>query len=249
MAKKQKPTPTPPKKKGLASNRKRRKARKVTTVTTSSRTVRTMRSNPRANPPLVDDLTTVLLPGFAAYAATRTLARMVFAIVQKRWPKLGKHAHAASGLLAFGGVWFLGHRVQKLAKYHDGIVMGSGVAALHGVAQAYLPEKYRWLLADPKASDVRPMRLPMPAASAPALEEPTGGDEFSYLEAQLSELERTGKRKGTIAAPRPAQSPMQNTLDAAAAAVGDQGVTDLDLSEALDGEDLDDLYGGSFAPN
>lgn len=247
MPKKPKPSKTPRKppaaEKGLASNRKRRKARKVTTTTTS-RTVRTV----RANPPLVADFTNVLLPGFAAYAATRTLARMVFAIVQKRWPKLGKHAHAASGLLAFGGVWLLGHKVDKLAKYHDGIVMGSGVAALHGVAQAYLPAKYRWLLADPRPEDVRPARMPAPA-EAPELESATGDDEFSYLEAQLSDLERTGKRKGTISAGRPARSPVQGTLDAAAAAVGDQGVLDLDLTDALGGEDIDDLYGGSFAPN
>lgn len=247
---KPKKSPKPPAPKGLAANRKRRKKAKRVTTTVTSRTVRTVRANP-ANPPILADFTNVLLPGFAAYAATRTLARMVFAVVQKRWPRLGKHAHAAAGLLSFGGVWLLGHRIEKLAKYHDGIVMGSGVAALHGVAQAYLPEKYRWLLADPKPSDVaKPTSMaPAPAARAPMLEEPTGGDEFSYLEAQLTELERTGKRKGTIAAPRPTATPVQSALDVAAAAAQDGSALDLDLSEELGGEDLDDLYGGSFAPN
>ena len=209
------------------------------------------RSNPAAmvaNPPMAADLMQVLLPGFGAYAATRVIARVVFSLVQKRFPKLGKHAHALAGAAAFGGTWFFAHKIKRLAKYHDGIVMGSGVAALHGIASCYLPTKYAWLLADCRPEDVKsPIKtVALPAASSPA---PTsGGDEYSYLESQLDAMEGSGSnRPRTVAAPKPSARPVANALKMATGD-GDDGLDlDPDLADALEpGEDVDDLYSGAF---
>lgn len=217
---------------GLAANRKKRRVRKNP-------------APPRAvvaNPPALADLTGVLLPGFGAYAATRALQRVVYQIVQRKWPKLGKHAHAASGVAAFAGVWFLGHKIQRLAKYHDGIVMGSGVAAMQGVAQAYLPEKYKWLLSDCKPSDVK-RALPAPVtASLPATRE---HDEYGYLDDQLDAI---GDLGGTIDAPRPSRAPVADAMTTAADADESDAELDPDLAGILgNGEGVDDLYSGSFA--
>lgn len=206
---------------------------------------RRARANPTSNPPVASDLVNVVLPGFGAYAATRAVARMAYALTAKRWPKLAKHVHAATGLVTAGGLWFLGHRWERIAKYHDGMIMGASVAALQGVAGAYLPKKYRWILADPQASEYRPVAmLPAAPAAAQAAEDDLGLDD-SFLERQLRALEGRG---GTIAAPRPGTNPVQQDLDAAAA-TGDQ-ILDPDLQDLLvDGEGLDDLYTGSFTPN
>jgi hypothetical protein len=187
------------------------------------------------------------LPGFAAFALTRVLARIVFTLVQKRWPKLGKHAHAAAGAAAFGAVWFLGHKIKPLAKYHDGIVMGSFTAATLGVAQCYMPKKYSWLLADCKPSDV--MALPPPTTDTTGPSTPTAGDdEYSYLEAQLEAMEGSGSRDArTAAPPRASRTPVANAM--AMAGGGGNVQLDPDLMEELGEEGVDDLYSGSFATN
>lgn len=240
-AKKEKAAPAAvPTKRNLAANRRRRKARK--NPEGGSRAL-------AANPPIAADFTHVLLPGFAAYAATRVLSRIVYSIVQKRWPKLGKHAAAAAGAAGFGAVWLFAHKVKKIAAYHDGVVMGAGVAALHGVAQCYLPAKYSWLLADCKPSDVAPAvttngGAQLPASSAPAV----AGDEYSYLEAQLDAMEGGGDRRTRIA--RPPKAHRTPVADAMAFSTNGGGDLDPDLAGELENdEDVDDLYSGSFAPN
>lgn len=223
-AKAAKTAPDKPKK-HLAANRRRRRAR----------------ANPapsgggsRANPPIGADITHVLLPGFGAYAATRILARIVYSIVQSRWPSLGKHAAALSGAAAFGTTWFFAHKIKALAPYHDGIVMGSGIAALHGAATCYLPEKYSWLLTDCKPEDVTPVDAPVdPAqvdagAQAPAA---SAGDEYSYLEEQAEQRRPRARSRGRAAA---AQAPEPEVQ------------LDPDLTNELGGENLADLYTGAF---
>jgi hypothetical protein len=230
-----KPAPAAKKPKHLAANRRRRRARANPS------------GGPAANPPITTDLVEVLLPGFGAYAATRVLSRVVYSLVQKRWPKLGKHAAAIAGAAAFGGVWFFAHKVKALAKYHDGVVMGSGVAALHGIASCYLPAKYSWLLADCRPEDVAAAKSSARMASIEPLDIDGGPiDEYSHLEAQLDEMEDSGsKRPRTVSAPRPSARPVADALRRAAD--NDSSVElDPDLSEALDGESVDDLYTGAF---
>jgi hypothetical protein len=234
MAKpKQQPAENPPKRRGLAANRRRRRARAVAAPRA-----------PRANPPVGHDITHVLLPGFAAYAGTRVLQRIVYSIVQKRFPRFGKHAHAATGLAAFGAAWFGAHRIGKLASYHDGVLVGTGVAALHGVAQAYLPAKYNWLLADCKPSDVIPTPVPMPPQNTGIVPPGLQGDEYSYLEDMLEE----GQPARAMPPPKATRTPVANAMKMATGHQSTAGITlDPDLLDELDaGEDVDDLYSGAF---
>lgn len=239
---KQKPQENPPKKKrGLAAIRRARRAKAA-------------KRNPApaaANPPIAVDFTHVLLPGFGAYGLTRVLQRIVYTLVQKRWPKLGKHAHAAAGVVSFGGVWFLGHRIKRLEPFHDGIVMGSGIAALQGIAQTYLPKKYSWLLSDCRPEDVAPAKPQnqLPPTTQQQLAPAEGDDEYSYLEEQLDALERSGSRRvRSIPPPKAKGKPVASAMHMAAGA-DDGAELDPDLFEELGGEDIDDLYSGAFSTN
>lgn len=238
----------------LATNRRKRRKRTITRVKGGAEGSAKARANPAGGASAV--FLESILPGFGAYAATRVAARMVYAVVQKRWPKLGKHAHALAGVASATAAWFLAPRVERLARYQDGILMGSSVAALQGVAQAYLPQKYRWLLADPKAADVgRPLAPPPPApldaSHSGAITPAAGDDEFSYLEERLAAAERSGSRAPqTFGAPRAARTPVASSLGIAATADGGDLELDPDLLEALgDGEGVDDLYTGAFEQN
>lgn len=178
----------------------------------------TRRRSVTANPPVGTDLLHSVLPGFGAYAATRLLSRIVYSLVQRKWPKLGKHAAALAATGAFGTAWLGAHRIQRLAPYHDVIVIGSGVAALQTIVRTYLP-RYGWIVADPKPADVQPAALPAAAATAAAQAE-LQGDEYSYLEAELEQ--RTG-------------TPMPQ-------------ISDEDIAAVLgDDEEVEDLYTGTFA--
>lgn len=224
-----------PKKKSLAANRRRRRAR----------------SNPEAtaNPPALADFTHLLLPGFAAYGAVRVLQRIVFTLVGRKWPKLAKHAHAATGVLAFGGIWGLAHRIKRIAPYHDALVMGSGVAAVQSAVQTYLPKKYSWLLSDCRTDDLGPalpataQQTTLPAATAAA----DVDDEYAYLEEQLGALER-GATRGPVTAPgvKPKANPVAANMAMATQGQDNDVELDPDLMEALGDEDVDDLYTGAF---
>jgi len=102
---------------------------------------------PKRNPPLATDLVAQIIPGFAAFAATRFVTRVAALQIAKRWPKHAKHAGAMASLGTFAAAWFGGHRVKMLEKYHDMIVVGAGVAAIQSLVQLYLPS-VGWMVSD-----------------------------------------------------------------------------------------------------
>ena len=134
----------------------------------------------RRNPPVPQDFINTLLPGFGAYATTRLISRIVWVIANKRLPRVAKHASAASTILTFVGVWLLGHRVKRLARYHDPLIIGSGIAALQTMARTYIP-RYGWIVSDVRQED---MRLPAPPEPMPALLTQHPDDEYSVFEEQ-----------------------------------------------------------------
>ncbi len=165
------------KKKGLAGYRKRRRRRSNPSTAVAR----------RSNPGIFADAKDAIVPGFAAYAGTRFLSRIVFMLISKRWPKAGKHAAAASSVIAFAGAWLLAHKMKRLSKYHDGIVVGSGIAAISTVARTYLP-KYGWIVADYGVNDYTGSAPP--STPPDELDEPEpSGDEFDHYEAELAALE------------------------------------------------------------
>jgi hypothetical protein len=162
------------KKKGLAAFKKRRKRNPAKTKA-------------KANPPLLKDATEVILPGFASYAATRLLARIVYTVIQKKYPKVGKHAAAGASVAAFAAIWFAGHKIKRLEKYHDGIVIGSAIATIGTLIRTYLP-KYGWIVADYRPEDVKPAAA---NGAARLLPEPEldDDDEYSHLEGEIEAQE------------------------------------------------------------
>ncbi|MBT8453912.1 MAG: hypothetical protein KJO40_18265 [Deltaproteobacteria bacterium] len=208
------------KKKGLAANRQRRRTRKI------------------ANPPIAQDLTHFILPGFAAYGATRLLSRIVYSVIQKRWPKLGKHAGALAAVGAFGGSWFLAHRIKRLEGYHDAIVVGSGIAALQTVVRTYVP-KYGWVVSDYKPEDLGPTAPPKQLESredeVAAAAGEFAGDEFSYLEAELEAIEAADARKHAMPAPQ---------VSYEAAASSNDEITEEEMAALLGDDDGGGDYSG-----
>lgn len=101
----------------------------------------------RSNPPLVTDILEQAVPGFASFAATRFVTRVVATQVAKRAPSLGKHAGAVASASSFLAAWFLAHRWKYTAKYHTPIVVGSMIAMLQSLIQLYLP-MLGWMIAD-----------------------------------------------------------------------------------------------------
>lgn len=127
------------------------------------RVVSPMRSNPRPNPPLGEDLVEHVVPGFAGYGGTRLLARIIYGVIIKRKPSLAKHAAAGAAVASAAAVWFLAHRWKKIERYHTPIVVGSAIAAIQTLVQTYLG-KYGWIVSDYAAQDAV---VPMPATQTP----------------------------------------------------------------------------------
>ena len=82
------------KRRSAPANKKARKARRAA-----------RRSNPEPAASIVGEITGVLLPGFAAFAATKTISRLTYQLVGKKWPKLAKHANVLAGMATFGAFW------------------------------------------------------------------------------------------------------------------------------------------------
>ncbi len=101
----------------------------------------------KSNPPLMSDLAEFVLPGFAAFAATRFLTRVAAVQLAKRKPSWGKHAGAITSIGAFVAAWWGAGRVKFTAKYHTPIVVGAALAAIQSLIQLYIP-KLGWMLSD-----------------------------------------------------------------------------------------------------
>lgn len=120
---------------------------------------RSRHGEPKRNPPLTTDIVHFILPGFAAFAASRVLTRAASMQIAKRYPKAAKHAGAIASIGTFAAAWFGAHRVKYLEKYHGAIVVGSGLAALQSLAQIYVPQLYA-LLGDPCPAPMRQLATP-----------------------------------------------------------------------------------------
>jgi len=117
---------------------------------------------PRPNPAssFMAEVTDVILPGFAGFAAARFATRMATIAVGKRWPKFARHAGALASLSVLGFSWFGAGRIKAISKYQDGLLLGSSIGTLQTLIQTYIP-KLGWIVAE-----VAPAELAAPAAGA-----------------------------------------------------------------------------------
>lgn len=162
-----------------------------------------VRATATPNPPASQDFLHTILPGFGAYATTRLISRIVWVISSKRLPRVAKHVSAASTILAFVSVWLLGHKVKRLTRYHDSLIVGSGIAALQTMARTYIP-RYGWIVSDPRQED---MRLPAPLPPSQPMLPQQPEDEYTLFEEQ-AEAEM-GSSPGSMAV-GPSVMPEQN---------------------------------------
>jgi hypothetical protein len=189
------------------------------------------KNNPRSNPPIGTDVVEYIIPGFAAFAATRLVARVASSQLAKRYPKHAKHAGAIASICSFAAAWLGAHRVKFLEAYHHPIVVGSGLAAIQSLVQIYLP-KLGWILGDPSTTQ-EPKQLAAQANQArmaPAgadqqvipdgFKETTAAEWYTYNDAFDA-----GSYKGKPEASRePAPAPIQEP--------------DTQISDLLDNSDL-----------
>ena len=104
-------------------------------------------SEPKHNPPLLADLAEWAGPGFASFATTRFLTRIVTQKVNEKKPSWGKHAGVGVSVGSFLLLWYLGHKIKWIAKYHTPITVGSAIAAAQSILQLYLPQ-VGWMIGD-----------------------------------------------------------------------------------------------------
>lgn len=125
---------------------------------------------PTPNPGLSRDFMDLVLPGFASFAAARFTTRMVTLAIAKKWPKLAHHAGAIASVGVFAGGYYGAHKISALSKYHEGIMLGTGVATMATLLQTYVPAM-GWIIAE-----VAPAELAPPAPAAGELAD----DEWGY---------------------------------------------------------------------
>lgn len=118
------------------------------------------RKNPESsiaipNPPILEDLTTFILPGVGAYAGTRIVGRIAYRLARKKSTKAAKHLGALTPAAMFAALWFIVHKVKRLEEYHTPVVIGSAIAAIQALVQTYVPQ-YGWILNDYHLDDVLP---------------------------------------------------------------------------------------------
>lgn len=196
---------------------------------------------PKRNPPIGVDVVQFILPGFAAFAATRLGTKIVTAQIAKRWPKAAKHAGAIASVGTFAAAWYGAHKVKYLDRYHDAVVVGSGLAALQNLVQLYLP-KVGALLGDPQptAANVpvlaaRPAPAAIAAAPAPNVPAgftPTTANEWYSYNDSFDAGGYKGKPEG-----------MQSPTPGAAPSEPDE----MQINDLLDNSDLVDSDLGSFS--
>lgn len=119
-----------------------------------------------SNPQPFQDLVEFIIPGFAGYAGTKFLARIVNVQLSKRFPNAGKHVAAGSTIMAFLAAWFLLHRIKRLEKYHTPAVVGSAIASLQTLVQTYLP-KYGWIVSDYRSEEVKSFPISTTSSKVP----------------------------------------------------------------------------------
>lgn len=185
-------------------------------------------SEPRRNPPTVQELAEFIGPGFAAFAATRFGTRVAATQIAKKKPTWGKHAGAIASVGAFLAAWFLAHRLKMLARFHTPIVVGAGIAAIQSLIQLYVP-KLGWMVAD-ATPELKQMPAQQPTPQLPPNLEYIDEDPTQYT---YSDAYDAGRYAGSVA--QTAQ------VASSAPAAPDDEMMDIDLDE---GEPQSSMAGG-----
>jgi hypothetical protein len=186
--------------------RKRRKKSSLANFTKKVATRKRKNAALVGNPGLATDLASRIVPGIAAYAATRVGGRILYGVTSKRYPKFGKHAGPLGTVAAAAALWLSAHKVQRLAPYHDPIVVGASIAAAQTILQTYIPQ-YGWIMNDwhldaaKKArglpTETETFELPN-ATAAPAQQLPDAGPSSEFDISDIVDDDYAGSLSGGL---------------------------------------------------
>ena len=143
----------------------------------------------RKNPSIVTQKTaefaTNVGAGFAGYAATRFLSRMVYSQAVKKMPKSAKHATVLASVAGAVGTYLGTRYYKKVSDHHEAASVGAGIALVQAVAQAYLP-KYAWIVGDMNAEQYT---KPKPAEQAADISMLEGTEPPDALASEVFDLD------------------------------------------------------------
>lgn len=136
---------------------------------------------------MASDLLELVVPGGAAFIATRFATRMATTAIAKKWPKVAKHAGALASVGSFAAAWLVGHKLDLTRRYQEPIIIGAGVAAIQTLLQTYVPN-LGWMVSDasadvPAARQVQQQQVQQQVAQRsidPNFEDLDDGGWFSY---------------------------------------------------------------------
>lgn len=186
-------------------------------------------SSPKRNPPITADLLEWVAPGFAGFASTRLLTRVVQTQIAKRAPKASKHAGAIASIGSFLAAWLLGHRVSMISKYHTPITVGAAIAAAQSILQIYAPNALGWMVSDASPAIAKVAQpAQMQALPDNVQEIPDDGRWFSYNEAY------DGGRYGSLSKSTTQQPTIADAAEGSAE-IGDPQAGDEELAAGIFG--------------
>ena len=110
------------------------------------------------------DLASQAVPVVVTFAGSHVLAHVVGdrLLGGRSW---SKHLKVLTALTAVAGAYFAG-RTKPLEKYQTGMVIGTTLAALQTILQAYLPQ-FSWILGGSPAFAFAPPKLALPQQQKP----------------------------------------------------------------------------------
>jgi hypothetical protein len=91
------------------------------------------------NPPIVTDVFQYVLPAAGAYVATRLVGRASRTFLGAKFPKIAPFAAPLGSLVAFGAIWYAAHKVSYTKRYHNQLMIGSGIALIQSLVQSVMP--------------------------------------------------------------------------------------------------------------
>lgn len=100
--------------------------------------------------------------GFAGYAVTRLLSRVVYSQAVQRFPRLANHAAVGTSAAGVVGTYLATRYWERAQGYQESATIGAGVALLQAVFQTYLP-KFGWVVSDLDPGQYAPQKTTAPS--------------------------------------------------------------------------------------
>jgi hypothetical protein len=183
-----------------------------------------------------------LLHGIGGYGGTRLTGRIVRNIIAKKWPNLAKHGGVIGNLIAAVAIYFA---VKNWRKIRDEAMLGSAIAVVQSILQTYLPG-LAWLF----DADAQPFLGVTTTQTAPAgLNGVAGRKRTRFV--SPGELEAVRAEQGTrfVSPGEPGSgygAPVNSTSESPPAN-DSLDLSDEQIADLGDGEELEDLNQGVFA--